>query len=540
MLSDMKDTDPYSSEAGVCEKKGASITEEPVSRIPKLLLILFYIGAFIAIFVAGMQPVIPASFFVAAAGIWGVGVSSLWMLGTYLIGYVSFILPASRASEVIGRLATFWFGIVLFVVFTGVSGHAATSYTFGVLRAFQGIGAGIVTSVAVLVVGSHMSDRSRALAVGGLCAAQLLGIGSAHTIGGRLAEDGHFRWGIYLAAPLMGAAAFLCTPALIFDRKPVRDESVMRRVLRFDYIGTLLLTGGSIMQTMGVTFGGNEYAWNSTIVLCLIVFGVISVAVFLAWEKLEASRPIFNTRWLRERNLWVTTASTVLMSMVFFALAIYIPILYITTRSMSTDVAGRRAAPFWGMTVGGAVLAGVVIRVRASLARPVAWIGLLLGVIFTGLFYTIPLLGNEPKERAFYAMAGLGIGLAYPAVTYIAQVSVPLDDAGAAAVTSHFLSLVGGMLGLVLYQACLKSRLIYNMTPVFQNNALLASIDIGSMDIATLESSGHMLLGYVPSMAGLIGQKLVDSLHTTYIISVPFLGVALILTLLYKNHAMRA
>ncbi|KAJ2089103.1 hypothetical protein IW138_003683 [Coemansia sp. RSA 986] len=540
MSSDLNYTGADAMEVGLNEKKGVAITEEQVSRISKPLLILFYIGAFIALFVAGMQGVIPASFFVYAAKTWGVSVSSLWMLASYLIGYVSFVLPAFRVSELTGRLATFWFGIILFIIFTGVSGHAKTAYTFAVLRAFQGIGAGIVTSVAVLVVGSHMSDRNRALAVGGLCAAQLLGVGAAHAIGGKLAVDGHYRWGIYMAAPLMAAPAILCTPALLFDKKSVRDESVLQRVLRFDYIGSFLLFGAAIMTTMGLTFGGNEHAWNSATDLCLIIFGVVCIVLFLVWEKFGASRPIFNTRWLHERNLQISMVATLFLSMVFFALAVYVPILYITARTQPTDVAGRRAAPFWGMTVGGAILAGAAMRTRASLARPLAWVGLVIGIVFTGLYYTIPLLEEATKERAYYAMAGLGVGLAYPAVTYIAQASVSLEDTGAAAVISHFLSIVGGMLGLILYQACLKSRLIHNMTPVFQSNTFLATFSIATMDIAALEMSGPTMLNYVPTMTEQVGQKLVDSLHTTYVLSVPFLGAALIATILYKNHGMRS
>ncbi|KAI9500516.1 major facilitator superfamily-domain-containing protein [Coemansia spiralis] len=487
-----------------------------------------------------MEGVMPASFFVYAAHAWNVKVSSLWMLASYLIGYVSLILPAFRVSELTGRLSTFWFGLILFVIFTGVSGHAHTSYAFAVLRAFQGAGAGIITSVSVLLVATNTSDRNRALAVGGLCAAQLFGVGAAHIIGGKLAVDDRFRWGIYLAAPLAALPAILCTPALIADKKPPRDEPIVRRVVRFDYIGTLILIGTVIMETMGLTFGGNEHKWDTAIVICLIVFGAVGIAAFLLWEKFGASRPIFNTRWLHERNLQISIISILLMSMVFFSLAVYVPILYITARTEPTDVAGRKAAPYWGMSMAAAVLVGAVLRFKPALARPLAWLGLVISIIFTGLYYNIPLLADTSKERGYYAMAGLGMGLAYPAVAYIAQASVPLEEVGAAAVVSHFLSVVGGMLGLILYQACLKSRLIHNLSPIFKSNALLQTFHISTMDIAALEASGPSLLNYVPTMTEKIGTQMVDALHTTFVISVPFLGAALLATLFYKLHGMRS
>ncbi|KAJ2511252.1 hypothetical protein H4217_007479, partial [Coemansia sp. RSA 1939] len=51
-------------------------------------------------------------------------------------------------------------------------------------------------------------------------------------------------------------------------------------------------------------------------------------------------------------------------------------------------------------------------------------------------------------------------------------------------------------------------------------------------------ASGPTLLSYVPAMTELVGMKLVESLRTTFVLSVPFLGAALIATLLYKHHGV--
>ncbi|KAJ2333362.1 hypothetical protein GGH92_008635 [Coemansia sp. RSA 2673] len=447
------------------------------------------------------------------------------------------ILPAFRISEMTGRLAAFWFGLAVFVIFTGLAGDAATAYKFSVLRALQGAGAGFLASTILLVVSTNTSDRSRSLFVAGLCAAQLFGVGAAHTIGGKLAIDGHFRWGTYLAAPLMAAPAILCLPALLADKKPARTESIFTRVVKFDYIGAVILIGTVIMLTTGLVFGGNEHKWSSATVICLIVFGVVGIVLFLAWERLGASRPLFNTKWLHERNLQISVISTLFMSMVFFAHSVFIPILYITVRSELTDSAGRRTAPYWAVSMGAALLAGLAVRYRPALARPLVWVGLAISIVFSGLYYTIEVKPTSlAKEQAFYALAGLGLGLAYPSVTYLSQVSVPLEEVGAASVIGHFLSIVGGMLGLILYQACLKSRLIINLDAIFKSNSFLASFDVRTMDIAGLEMSGPTILTYVPDLSDTIGQKMVDSLHTTYILTVPFLAVSLLATLFYKHR----
>ncbi|KAJ2376353.1 hypothetical protein GGI05_007016, partial [Coemansia sp. RSA 2603] len=391
--------------------------------------------AIVTVFVTNYQAVVPASFFVQAVEPWGVGVSSLWMLASYLIGYVCFVLPTYRVSEHCGRFSAFLFGLILFVVFTGVAGHSKTAYTFAVLRAIQGAGAGILASISVLVVATNASHRSRSLYVAGLCAAQLFGVGAAHVIGGTLADHDKFRWSIYLAAPLVAAPLVLCTPALLADKKPVRTESVAKSILRFDYAGTLLLFGTVIMLTMGLVYGGNEHKWSSAIVICLIVFGCVGIFAFLMWEKYVAHHPIFNIAWLHEHNLQVCVVNILFMSMVFFALAVYVPILYITARMQSTSEAGKKSAPYWATSMGAALVSGVLLRFRARLARPLVWVGLIISIVFSGLYYTIPAeTESESKEKAYYTLAGLGIGLAYSAISYLAQISVPLEEVGAAAV----------------------------------------------------------------------------------------------------------
>ncbi|KAJ2851080.1 hypothetical protein J3B02_003602, partial [Coemansia erecta] len=433
------------------EKKPQSVTEVYVSQVSRPKLLVFYIGALITIFITNYLAVVPASFFVQAVEPWGIDVSSMWMQGAYLIGYVAFVLPTLRFSELFGSLATFWFGLVAFVIFTGVAGHAKTAYTFDVLRSLQGVGAGIMSSIVVRLVATNASDRSRSLFVAGLCAAQLFGVGAAHTIGGKLALDGKFRWSIYLAAPIAAAPAILCTPALISDKRPPRTESFVQSLLRFDYVGTALLLGSVIMLTTGTVFGGNEHKWSSATVICLIVFGCVGNAAFLLWERFMAKRAIFNIAWLHEHNLQVCVVNILFMSMVFFAHSVYVPILYITARGLDTAEAGKKTAPYWAVSMGAALIAGIALRFKARLARPVVWFGLIIGIVFSGLYYTIPAKAtSESKERAYYALAGLGMGLSYTAISYLAQISVPLEEAGSAAVVGYFLSIVGGMLGLVL------------------------------------------------------------------------------------------
>ncbi|KAJ1948875.1 hypothetical protein EC988_004995, partial [Linderina pennispora] len=66
---------------------------------------------------------------------------------------------------------------------------------------------------------------------------------------------------------------------------------------------------------------------------------------------------------------------------------------------------------------------------------------------------------------------------------------------------------------------------------------LLSVFDVPKMDIAALEVAAPKMVSFVAKKkADLIADHMMHSLHITFILSVPFLGAALLITLLYKHH----
>lgn len=45
-----------------------------------------------------------------------------------------------------------------------------------------------------------------------------------------------------------------------------------------DWVGTVLVVGSTCMFLIGLNLGGVTYFWNSAIVICLILFGVSTLA----------------------------------------------------------------------------------------------------------------------------------------------------------------------------------------------------------------------------------------------------------------------
>jgi hypothetical protein len=59
-----------------------------------------------------------------------------------------------------------------------------------------------------------------------------------------------------------------------------------------DWFGSLTLLGLMTMLLLGLNYGGATFPWNSSTVICLLVFGVVMSVFFVFSEKQLARYPL--------------------------------------------------------------------------------------------------------------------------------------------------------------------------------------------------------------------------------------------------------
>ena len=94
-------------------------------------------------------------------------------------------------------------------------------------------------------------------------------------IGGAFTDSSAgWRWAFFINLPI-GA---LIAPVLVFlipDFDAQKGKSIWERVKQIDWIGVILLTGVIVSLILALTFGGNEFAWNSSQVIgTFVCFGM--------------------------------------------------------------------------------------------------------------------------------------------------------------------------------------------------------------------------------------------------------------------------
>src|ERR1700761_9195051 len=108
-------------------------------------------------------------------------------------------------------------------------------------------------------------------------------------VGGAFTQKVTWRWCFYINIPFQGMAFLI----IVFLLKIHRPKTPLRAgLMAIDWVGSLLIVGGIIMFLLGLQFGGAQHPWDSAIVLCLIIFGIVTVVLFAINEYRIARYPL--------------------------------------------------------------------------------------------------------------------------------------------------------------------------------------------------------------------------------------------------------
>ena len=77
---------------------------------------------------------------------------------------------------------------------------------------------------------------------------------------------------------------------------------MMEGIKAIDWAGSLSILAVTLMLLLGLDFGGKTFPWSSPKVICLIVFGCVSILVFLFSEKKIAKYPLMPLAIFKNRS----------------------------------------------------------------------------------------------------------------------------------------------------------------------------------------------------------------------------------------------
>ncbi|CAK7240395.1 MAG: hypothetical protein STHCBS139747_001834 [Sporothrix thermara] len=338
----------------------------------------------------------------------------------------------------------------------------------------------------------------------------------------------------------INGASFLCW--LFFYHPPTftmkhRNERVATYLWHFDYLGTVLFTGGLLVLMMGLNWGGSLYPWRSAAVICTIVLGAASLVAFLCWEALADLRePLVPVHLFRNRGWNAATVLSGVAASMYYAFAIVWPSLCSLVWARPND---PMYAPWLSTFVGMFIVTGEIVGgVLASRLRHLKWqclVSSLLGGIF---FAAVATCGPETKTRAC-VLVSLGVfflgwaeSLSISLITLTASDQGNLGTSGGLAGSIRFfLSCIASTVYTVVLRARSAVSIPAAVAPVVEQAGLPASSVAAFIDgfatgsFANISGLTDDILA-AGTQAFYVGNF--NAYRTVFIVTIAFTGLALI------------
>jgi EmrB/QacA subfamily drug resistance transporter len=397
--------------------------------------------------------------------------SLAWVVNAYLITFGGCLLLGGRFGDLFGHRRLFLIGLVIFTLASTTCGLATTQEMLVGARAVQGVGAAIVSAVALslmMTLFTEPAERAKAMGIFGFVASGGGSIGVL--LGGILTDVLNWHW-IFLVNVPVGIVVVVLTIYLIPSAR------VPTAAQRLDIAGAITVTA-SLMIAVYAIVNGNEVGWVTARTLGLLAVAAALLGVFLLIES-RVNSPLVPLRLFRLRNVSTANGIGVLWAAAMFAW-FFISALYLQL------VLGYSPLEVGLTFLPANIIMGIFsISLSARLVmrfgiKPPLVAGLGLAALGLALFARAPVDGNVLTDvLPSMILLGIGAGMAFNPVLLAAMSDVAPEEAGLASGVVNTSFMMGGALGLAVL-ASLAAR---------RTDTLLAA---GESELSALTGGYHL------------------------------------------------
>jgi EmrB/QacA subfamily drug resistance transporter len=363
-----------------------------------------------------------------------------WVVNAYLLVYAGFLLLGGRLGDILGQRRALLGGLLTFGVGSLFGGLATVPWELVVARAVQGLGAAVLTPVALAVVHvTFPSGPGRARAMGWWGAAGAVGAALGVLAGGLLTEYVGWRWVLLVNVPIVVwtlAATWRSFPEIRPGRRP-----------RLDVLGALLVTAGMALLILGVVRTA-DIGWGAPATAVTLGVAALLVIAFVVVET-RTREPLMRLGVFGYRSVAGANVFGFMLAAGQLAGFYFISLYMQQILGYPAAVAGVAFLPFCvGIVVGVRIATKAMIRFGARAVLLVGGVAGGLGMASFGLL--TPESSFVVGILAPSVVASLATGACFVAVGSAGTEGVPAEEAGMASGVLNSSRMLGGSVGLAV------------------------------------------------------------------------------------------
>jgi MFS family permease len=226
-----------------------------------------------------------------------------WAGTSSLIANTMFTVLYGRLSDIFGRKSVYLGALGLLCLadlLCGLSQNAPMLYVF---RGLAGIAGGGVTSLTMIIVSDVVTLEERGKYQGILGASLGMGNVVGPFISASFAEKSTWRGLFWLVSPL---AAISAVVAWLLLPSTMQRSSIRANINKLDFGGVITSSIAIILLLIPISGGGAYFAWDSPMVITMLVIGGLSLIAFMIVEWKIAALPMLPSQLNPVPKRWVS------------------------------------------------------------------------------------------------------------------------------------------------------------------------------------------------------------------------------------------
>jgi EmrB/QacA subfamily drug resistance transporter len=443
-----------------------------------------------------------------------------WIVTTELLAMTATVPLWGKMADLYSKKLLIQLSLCLFVAGSLIAGFAPNVEVLILSRVVQGVGAGGMGSLALIVMAAMIPPRELGRYSGMFGAVFGVATVAGPLIGGVLVDTSWlgWRWCFFIGVPFSIAAILLLQRTLHLPN--------VRRAVTIDWLGAFLITTGVSDLLIWSTLAGNRFAWASWETTVFVAGGLILLALAVRVES-KAAEPIIPLSIFRNRTVSLAIVASVLVGMAMFGGTVFLSQYFQISLGKSPTVAGLMSLPMiFGLLVSSTIAGQLITKYGRWKAYLVA--GAIVMTVGMLLLSTIDAGASVLMLSLYMAVLGVGVGMLMQNLVLAAQNDVPAHKLGAATSSLTFFRTMGGAIGVSALGAVLASRVTTLMTERFGPAATDGGGTARVPDLATLP----------PQVRAIVGDVYGQAIAELFLVAAPIAALAVVAVLFIKEKAL--
>lgn len=463
-----------------------------------------------------------------------------WYGSAYFLCFGGFQSAFGKAFKYFPLKETFLLSVFIFEIGSLLCGVAPNSTAFIIGRAIAGFGGAGIAIGGTVILAFVSEPKKRPMFMGLVGVTYTIAAIVGPLLGGAFADRVTWRWCFYINLPVGGVAIplmyfFFHTPK---HAKPV-DAPLKEKLLQMDPVGCALAMGAIISYLLALQYAGITHAWNSSVVIGLLV-GCVAIFVAMGfWEVYQGEYAMLPVRLVTKRSIWAPGSVKFFFAGCYFLLLYYLPIYFQSIKGKTAIESGVANLP---LVVAGclAILGGGIAVTTTRHATPFSVIFAAVTTVGCGLLYTLDVDTSTAKWIGYQILLGVGIAFPFQNGLNIAQAWSTAEDMSTTTSTLYctylclfFLKLgltrflvfqiIGGAFSISAAQSAFANTLLKRLAETAPEIPPLLVIGTGAGDLASVFS---------PEQLPLVISAYMDGIRVSFAVALAMAGVSFLLAFL--------